>query len=125
MDTLFLVAMIAEAIFGLGLLLVPVGMFAPFGVILDVTATTFARLLGAAALSFAMLLWFARRSGRPEFKSGIVCSLFAYYLVSGALLVAMQIAGRMNALGWSVGGVHVLLLVWFGYFLVRRPASVF
>jgi hypothetical protein len=119
MDTLFLVALIVEAIFGIGFVLAPGAMLGPFGVTLNAIATTFARLFGSALISYPVLLWFARRSDKPEFKKGVAYSLFAYYVVSAVLLVIAQLTGQMNVLGWSVIVIHVVLLVWFGYFLVK------
>jgi hypothetical protein len=84
-----------------------------------VSAPTFVRLFGSALISFPILLWFARKSGKAEFKKGVVYSLFAYYLVSTVLLVIAQLAGQMNAMGWGVIGLHVVFLVWFGYFVVK------
>ena len=120
MDTLFLVALIVEALFGIGFLIIPGPMLGPFGVTLDATATTFARLFGSALISFPFLLWFARKSDKPEFKKGVVYSLFAFYLLSTIILVMTQLAGLMNGLGWIVIGIHAILLVWFGYFLVKK-----
>ena len=120
MNTLFTVAMIIEALAGIGCLFVPAAVFGPFGVTLDEIATPFVRLLGSTLISFSVLLWLARRSDSPEFRKGVGCSLFAYYLVSAVLLVITQMAGLMNALGWSTIGVHVALLVWFGYYIVKK-----
>jgi hypothetical protein len=50
MDTLFLVAMIVEALFGIGFVLVPGPMLNPFGVSLNDVATTFARLFGSGLI---------------------------------------------------------------------------
>ncbi len=119
MNTLFLVALIIEALFGLGFLFVPGPMLGPYGVTLDATATAIARLFGSALISFPVLLWFARKSDKTEFKKGAVYSLFAYYLVSTVLLVITLLAGLINGLGWVVVGIHVIFLVWFGYFLVK------
>jgi hypothetical protein len=119
MNTLFMVTMIVEALFALGFIIAPGAMLGPFGVILNDTATTFARLFGSAILSFPVLLWSARKSNKPEFKKGVVKSLFTYYLVSSVFLVMAQLAGQMNVLGWSVIGIHAVLLLWFGYFLVK------
>jgi hypothetical protein len=122
MNTLFLVALIVEALFGIGFVLVPGPMLGPFGMTFNPIATAFARLFGAALLGYTILLWFARKSDKPESKKGVVYSLFTYYLVSTILLVITQLAGLMNALGWGVIGIHMVLLVWFGYFLVSRSA---
>ncbi len=120
MRTLFLVTLVLEALVGIGFLLAPAVLLGPFGVTLTDIATPFARLFGSAVISFPILLWFARRSGNPEFKKGVVYSLFAYFLVSTVVLVVIQLAGLMNALGWGLIGIHAALSVWFGYFIVKK-----
>ncbi len=119
MNTLFWVALIVEALFGLGFVFVPAALLGPYGVSLDATATTLARLFGSALLSFPVLLWFALRSDKPDFRKGTVYSLTLFYLVSSVVLVIAQLANQMNALGWVVIAIQVILLVWFGYFLLR------
>ena len=119
MNILFLVALIVEAIFGIGFVLAPGALLGPMGVTLNEIATTFARLFGSAIISFPILLWFARKSDKAEFKKGVVKSLFVYYLVSTILLLITELRGQMNAMGWSVVILHVVLTVWFGYFLVK------
>ena len=119
MNKLFKVALIVEAIFGIGFVIVPGAMLGPFGVTLNAITTSFVRLFGSALISFSILLWFAYKSDKSEFKKGVVYSMFAYFLVSTVLLVIAQLAGQMNALGWSVVGIHLILLVWFGYFIVK------
>jgi len=120
MNTLFWVALVVEAIFGIGFIFAPGALLAPMGVMLTEVATTFARLFGSAIISFPVLLWFARQSDKPEFRKGVVNSLFVYYLVSGILLLITQLRGQMNPLGWSVVALHLVLFLWFGYFLVRK-----
>ncbi len=124
MNTLFLVALIVEAIFGIGFVLVPGAMLGPFGITLNEIATTLARLFGSALVSFAILLWFARKSGNSDFKEGVAYSMSAYYVVSTILLLIAELAGQTNVLGWSVIIIHVVLLVWFGYFLVKGSRSL-
>ena len=119
MNKLFKVALIIEAIFGIGFVIFPGAMLGPFGVTLNAITTSFVRLFGSALISFSILLWFAYKSDKSEFKKGVVNSMFAYFLVSTVLLVIAQLAGQMNALGWSVVGIHLVLLVWFGYFIVK------
>jgi len=119
MNILFLVALIVEAIFGIGFVLTPGALLGPMGVTLNEIATTFARLFGSAIISFPILLWFARKSDKAEFRKGVVKSLFVYYLVSTILLLITELRGQMNTMGWSVVILHVVLTVWFGYFLVK------
>ncbi len=119
MNTLFLVALIVEAIFGLGFIFIPAKMLEPYGVILNETATTFAQFFGSAILSFPILLWFARKSENMDFKKAAVYTLLFYFLVSGILLIIAQNAGMMNALGWAIISLHVIFVIWFGYYTVK------
>jgi len=119
MNKLFKVALIVEAIFGIGFVIAPGAMLGPFGVTLNAIATSFVRLFGSALISFSILLWFALKSDKSEFKKGVIYSMFAYFFVSTVLLVIAQLAGQMNALGWSVVGIHLVFLAWFGYFFVK------
>jgi hypothetical protein len=119
MNTLFLVTMISEAVFGLTLVLRPAAILGLLGIPTDFPLITMARLFGSALLSFPVLCWFARRSKQLEFKKGAVRSLFAYYAVSTVPFLMAQMSGQMSSLGWSVIVMHLTLLIWFGYFLVK------
>jgi hypothetical protein len=123
MNTLFLVSMIVEAIFGIGFILAPGALLAPMGVTLDEVATTFARLFGSAIISFPVLIWFVRKSDKAEFRMGVVYTMFVYYIVSTILLLMTELRGLMNAMGWSVVILHGVLTIWFGYYLVKKTTS--
>jgi len=120
MNTLFLVAMIVEAIFALGFIFVPVTMMGQMGITLDEVATTMTRQFGSALLGFAILLWFARKSNNLEFKKGTIISLFTYFLVSGIVLVIAQFTVQMVPMIWSIVILHLIFVVWFGYYLVKK-----
>lgn len=120
MNTLFLISLIFEAIFGIGFILVPDKLLGPMGVILNDTSTAFARLFGSAIMSFPFLLFFAKKSDNLPFKNAVVVTMSVYYLLSTILLLNIQLKGQMNSLGWSVVSLHVLLTVWFGYFLIKK-----
>lgn len=120
MNTLFLVYMIVEVIFALGFIAVPGAMLGPFGVVLDETATVFARLFGSALLSFPVLLWYGRRSDKPEFKTGVARGMFVYCLASTPILLLTQTDSLMNAKGWIIVGLHFVFLVWFAAYAFRK-----
>ena len=119
MNTMFLVSMIVELIFAVGFIFAPGFLMAPMGVTLGANATMFARMFGSALISFPILLWFTRKSASTEFRKAVVTSLFVYYLVSGILLLIARLTGMMNPMGWSVVILHVVLTIWFGYYLVK------
>jgi hypothetical protein len=120
MNALFLVSMIVEAVFGLGFIFAPDKLLAPMGVTLDDTSTTFARLFGSAIMSFPVLLHFARKSDKPEFRNGVVKSMLVYYIASTILLLITQLNGQMNSMGWSVVILHLIFSFWFGYYLIKK-----
>jgi hypothetical protein len=119
MNTLFLVYLIVEAIFGIGFLFVPGLMMDPMGVTLDETSTTFVRLFGSLIISIPVLLFFARKSASSEFKRGVVYSVFIYLLASTIILLITQLNGLMNAMGWSIVILHFVFMLWFGYYLIK------
>jgi len=120
MNTLFLVYLIVEAIFGIGFLFVPGLMIDPMGVTLDETSTTFARLFGSLLISIPVLLFYARKSAGSEFKRGVVYCIFIYLLTSTIILLITQIKGLMNAMGWSIVILHLVFMLWFGYYLINQ-----
>ncbi|MCX6332860.1 MAG: hypothetical protein NT092_00970 [Bacteroidia bacterium] len=122
MNTLFLVSMIVEAIFGIGFIFFPDFVMDPMGVTLDETSRTFARLFGTAILSIPVLLFFARKSANTEFKKGAVYCIFTYYLSSTIILLITQIKGLMNGMGWSIIVLHMVFVLWSGFYMIK-PAQ--
>lgn len=120
MNTLFLVYLIAETIFGIGFLFVPGLVMSPMGVTLDETSMTFARLFGTLLISIPVLMFFVRKSASTEFRKGVVYSVFTYLLLSTILLLITQLKGLMNSAGWGIVFLHMAFMLWFGYFLINR-----
>jgi hypothetical protein len=120
MNTLFLIYLIVEAIYGIGFIVAPSLLMGPMGVTLDETSITFARLFGSAIISIPVLLFFARKSDKAEFKKGVAYGIFVYLLVSTIILLITQMTGQMNSMGWSVVILHLVFTIWFGYFLIKR-----
>ena len=119
MNTLFLVYLIAEVIFGIGFLLSPNFMMSPMGVTLDETSTTFARLFGSLITSIPVLLFFVRKTQSTDFRRAVVYCAFTYLLLSTIILLITQLKGLMNTLGWGIVMIHFIFMVWFGYYLIN------
>jgi hypothetical protein len=120
MNTLFIVYLIVEVIFGIGFLFVPGLMMGPMGVTLDETSTTFARLFGSLIISIPVLLFFVRKSSSTEFRRGVVYCIFTYLLVSTIILLITQLKGLMNPMGWGIVILHFVFMLWFGYYLINQ-----
>ncbi len=117
MNTLFLVAAILEALVGLIFVFFPGPFFAPLGVRLDEPAVLLARLFASALLALVVLLWRARASTDAALRQVAVRGLFAYFGISAVFLAVAQVGGLMNALGWALVGVHVVVAAWSAAFL--------
>jgi hypothetical protein len=123
MNTLFLVYLIVEAIFGIGFLFIPDLMMGPMGVTLDETSANFARLFGSLITSIPVLLFFARKSASAEFRRGVVYCIFIYLLLSSIILLIAQIKELMNSMGWGIVFLHLGFMIWFGYYLIKQEKS--
>ena len=123
MNTLFLVYLIVEAIFGIGFIVAPGLLMGPMGLTLDETSTTFARLFGSLIISIPVLLFLARKSASAEFKRGVVYCIFIYLLLSTTILLVTQIKGLMNSMGWGIVILHFGFMLWFGNFIINRGKS--
>lgn len=121
MNTLFLVALVVQAAFGLGFVLVPAWLMAPFGVTLDEVSTVFARLFGSALLALAVLLAGARRVHEPWFRRVMVSAQTVYFALSLVVIMLALLARLMNPFGWALALLQAVLLVWFLVF-ARRAA---
>jgi hypothetical protein len=120
MNTLFLVYLIVEAIFGIGFLFAPDLVMDPLGLTLDQTSTTLARMFGSLIISIPVLMFFARKSASAEFKKGVIYCAFIYLLTSTVILVVSQLKGLMNSMGWGIVILHLAFMLWFGYYLFIR-----
>jgi amino acid transporter len=120
MNVLFLVAMIVEFIFAVLYLLFPGPIFSQFGLTLDATSMAIARMFGSALLAFPVLLWYASRSDNSDFKRSTVKTLFTYNLVVFILLIITQTSGLVNTFGWGGVILHLIFVLWFGYYLVKK-----
>ena len=123
MNTLFLIYLVVEAIFGIGFLFVPDLVMDPLGVTLDETSTTLARMFGSLLISVPVLVFFARKSSSEEFKRGVIYCAFTYLFASTVVLLITQIKGLMNAMGWGIVILHLVFTLWFGYYLINQGKS--
>jgi hypothetical protein len=125
-DTWLTTATLFYAIFGIGLLFVPVEFMSMYGVALDADGALMARILGSALASLAAMFWLYR--GRSaDAVAPVLQTGFAYNNVDLVVVLAALLAGTMNAMGWGPVLLHLFLAGGFGYFAfvgqrTRQPA---
>ena len=101
--------------FGIAFAVVPAAAMALFGVTLDPAGVLMARSLGASLIGIGLVCWFDR-SADHEALQGITLSLFVGDTIGFIVALQGQLSGMMNALGWIVVAIWLLLALGLGYF---------
>ena len=95
-------------------------LFGTFGVILDAFGVTITRVFGAGLLGFAVLLWYGRSTEEPGLQRAVVATMFTYFALSTIFMVLAQLSRVLNVMGWGNVVLHLVLAVWFGFYLFKR-----
>ena len=117
--TLMVIKSIVCLVFGPLLLLVPGPVLTLLGSSYGPGAAITAREYGAALTGIFILTLFARNAAESVARRAIVLSLFVYDGIAFIAMLAIQLSGGMNLLGWSVVAIYLFFTLGFGYFL--RP----
>jgi hypothetical protein len=103
------------AVYAVLLLVIPMGFLALYGVTLSPGAEVVARFLGGLAAGNAALSWLSRDQPASALQN-IAVSFAVDWLLILVVGILGQIAGAMNALGWTTVLLALVWLVVFGYF---------
>ncbi|MBK8501184.1 MAG: hypothetical protein IPL46_02685 [Saprospiraceae bacterium] len=109
------------AVFGMGLLIVPVEFMAQYGVTLDENGVLIARVLGSALSAFAILFYLNRKIAVSEKSQyNLVFASMIYNIVDTPIVLLATLHGTMNSMGWMPVGIHVLLAVTMAYYIYKK-----
>ena len=109
--------------FGTLLVLFPVTLLRILGATLEPAGTFTAREYGAAVIGTLMLTWFARNAAESEARRPILLQLFVYDAIGFIVSVLAVISGVLNALGWGIVAVYLLITLGSGYLLTMKSAT--
>ena len=104
--------------FGTGFVVLPGPLASLYGLDLTESATFVARLLGVELAGFGILAWFLRNLIELHVQRLV---LLAFFITDGSGFVVSllyQLAGLMNALGWSIVLIYLFLSLAFGYLYI-------
>ena len=119
---LFTVHSVVGLCYGGGMVLAPVPFLSPYDISLaDPDAIFIARLLGAALLTYCLVAWFVRNAEDSAARRAIVLGFFITLMIGFIVSLLAQLSGAMNALGWLVVGLYLLLGLGYGYFQFVKP----
>jgi len=120
---LFIVHSVVALIHGGGFVLATKPSMSLYGISLaDPAAVFVARLFGAALLIYCFVAWFARDAEDSVARRAIVLGFFLTGIIGFIVSLLGQLSGVMNALGWLVVGLYLVLIgVGYGYFQFVKP----
>ena len=123
LNTLMVINTVIAAVFGITFVLVPAQVLQLYGVTADAAFKYVGQLFGASLIGFAVLTWLARSAADSVARRAIVLALFVSDGIGFIVALVGQLAGVVNALGWSTVVIYLLLAVGFGYIQFTQPAS--
>lgn len=119
---LFWVHSVAGLLFGIAFLLFPVFMSDFLGVSTDEMGTIPWRFFGLGILAFAGIAFGSRNKLVQDVRTPIMLVFFLLYVGMVLLKLALIIFASLdpNIWMWGVLAFHVVLAVWYGYYLFSR-----
>lgn len=119
--TLLTIAGVLGIVFGIGFLVLPASTLMPYGVRTDASGLIMAQFFGAALLQLALVFLFIRdipATHIPRLALGACIGELAGLWVA----VRIQLAGHVNAFGWSTVAIYAVLAIAFGLFAAGKGA---
>jgi hypothetical protein len=112
-----------KAIFGiflsLGFLFLTQTVMSLFGMTVNSSGITLARLLGQMYFLMTLLLWFCRNTSEATTKNAFAISITIGDAIGAVVCLMAVLSGAVNSLGWLPVAIYLFFTIAFGYFVVR------
>jgi hypothetical protein len=115
------VSAVVAVLFGVAFVAVPGTTLSLYGVTLDKAGTLVAQFFGAALIGVGLINWSARSS--PDGGRVVVLGNLVGDAVGFVVALLGQLAGIVNALGWSTVAIYLVLGLGFAYLQFMAPAG--
>lgn len=113
-----------DMITGLGFLLFPTQGIIIWGAETDPTAIAFARFFGQVMFLLGLMLWMLRNVHDARVHKAVASAVVVGDAVGFIITIRETLAGNINALGWAIAALFLVLVLGFGYILLRTPEPV-
>lgn len=121
LKTFLLITSIIYIPFGLMMLIFPLELFGFYGFELNDAGALLGRVVGAAIIGMGLINYFGR-SGElsSQVLRAILIGNLVYHLIDLVTVGMATFEGLVNGWTWSFVGLHLVLSVVFGYFLMKK-----
>jgi hypothetical protein len=123
LSTLMVINAILAVVFGLAFLLAPTATSTLYGNTLDPVSKYLGQLLGAAFIGVGIVTWMARKAAASDALRAIVLGYFIANSISFIVALINQLAGVVNAVGWSSVALYLLFALGYAYFQFVKPSA--
>lgn len=119
--TFLLLTAIIYLPFGLMMLLFPLELFGFYGFELNEAGAILGRVVGAAIIGMGLINYFSRKEGLASLAvRAVLIGNLVYHLIDLIAVGIPTIEGVVNGWTWSFVGLHLVLSIGFGYFLLKK-----
>ena len=125
LNTLFTINIPVAGVFGLGFILAPEAMLAPYGIPADQAAAsaTMSRFFGASVLGYGILFWLIRGTGSSDARTAVVKAVCLGFSVDCVVSIYEQMTGDIGPLGWSTVALYGVFAAAYGYYGFGKGAE--
>ncbi len=103
-------------VLGVGNVVAPAAFLSGFGVSLNASGDLFARVIGSAAVGFALVNWGCRDAGPSRLFTMVLYGNLSEKVIQVVLILLALNAGVFNSMGWVMLTLQALIGVGFAYF---------
>ena len=122
LSTFLIIKAIVCWVFGIGYALVPVTVGTMYAINLDSDGVLMSRFFAALLIGIGLILWLLRNAEWNVLKV-ITLSLCVADTIGFIVALVGQLSGNMNALGWIIVAIWLLLALGLGYFRFLKPVN--
>jgi hypothetical protein len=108
------------AVLGVGHVVAPAAFVSGLGVNLTPSADLLARVIGSAAVGFAVVNWGCRDAPPSRLFTNVLYGNLAEKVIQVVLILYALNVGIFNSMGWGMLAVQALIGAGFAYFLFGK-----
>ena len=111
---------ILYAILGVGHVVAPAAFLSGLGVCLDGSSELLARVIGSAAVGFALVNWGCRDAAPSRLFTAVLYGNLIEKIIQVVLILYALYAGIFNSMGWGMLALQAAIGAGFAYFLFTK-----